>query len=163
MTLPLTANLSIIRGGENQAVFLAGYLATLNAPDFRSGALLVDGAANTAKLQDSFLNGGHYFCGRCAPVYAPIVLFPQVGLVPAGADAAGWQAAFDTLNQNLLEMLYVPAEGLAAGIPGLSGREKCGHYQQRTPTRRQRINLVATVQSDIVGALASIWPAADSR
>ena len=154
-----TANLSIIRGGENQVVFLAGYLATLNAPDFRSGALMVDGAVNTAQVQDSFLNGGHYFCGRCAPVFAPIVLFPQVGLVPAGADAAAWQAAFDALNQNLLETLYIPAEGLLPEFLAYLAGKNVGIISNAPPPAGSESMWLATVQSDIVGALASIWPA----
>ncbi len=154
-----TANLSIIRGGENQAVFLAGYLATLNAPDFRSGALVVDAAINTAQLQDSFLNGGHYFCGRCAPVFAPIVLFPQVGLVPPGADAAAWQAAFDALNQNMLETVYIPAEGLLPEFLGYLAGKNVGIISNAPPPTGSDSMWIATVQTDVAGALASIWPA----
>jgi len=152
-------NLSVIRPGENQALFLAGYLATLNAPDFRSGALLMDGAANTAQLQDSFLNGGRYFCGRCAPVFSPIVLFPQVGLVPAGADAAGWQAAFDTLNQNTIETVYVPAEGLLPEFLIYLAGKGVGVISNAPPPAGSETIWVATVQPDAVAALASIWPA----
>jgi len=153
------SNVSVIRTAENQALFLAGYLATLNAPDFRSGALLVDGAANTGPAQDSFLNGGRYFCGRCAPVFAPIVLFPQVGLVPAGADAAGWQTAFDSLNQNFIETVYVPAEGLLPDFVAYLAGKNVGVISNAPPPAGSETIWLATVQTDSVAALASIWPA----
>jgi hypothetical protein len=153
------SNLSVIRAAETQAAFLAGYIATLNAPDFRSGALLVDGTVNTAQTQDSFLNGGRYFCGRCAPVFAPIVLFPQVGLVPAGADAAGWQTAFDTLNQNFIETLYVPAEGLLPEFLTYLAGKNVGVISNAPPPASSKAIWIATVQSDLVAALAGIWPA----
>lgn len=153
------SNLSVIRTAENQAAFLAGYIATLNAPDFRSGALLVDGTANTAQTQDSFLNGGRYFCGRCAPVFAPIVIFPQVGFVPAGADAAGWQTAFDTLNQNFIEIVYIPVEGLLSEFLTYLAGKNVGVISNAPPPADSEAIWVATVQSDLVGALAGIWPA----
>lgn len=152
------ANLSVIRTADNQAVFLAGYLATLNAPDFRSGALFVDGAANSAHLQDSFLNGGRYFCGRCAPVYAPIVLFPQVGLVPANTDAAGWQTAFDALDQNNIEMLYLPAEGLLPDFLAYLTGKNVGVISSAPPPAGSEGMWVATVQTDALAAMAALWP-----
>ena len=152
------ANLSVIRTADNQVVFLAGYLATLNAPDFRSGALFVDGAANSAQLQDSFLNGGRYFCGRCAPVFAPIVLFPQVGVVPANADAAGWQAAFDTLNQNNIEMLYLPAEGLLPDFLAYLAGMNVKIISNAPPPAGSEGLWVATVQSDTLAAINALWP-----
>ncbi len=152
------ANLSVIRTADNQAVFLAGYLATLNAPDFRSGALFVDVVANSAQLQDSFLNGGRYFCGRCAPVFAPIVLFPQVGVVPANADAAGWQAAFDALNQNNIEMLYLPAEGLLPDFLAYLAGINVKVISNAPPPAGSEGLWVATVQSDTLAAITILWP-----
>lgn len=157
--LTTASNLSVIRTAENQALFLAGYLATLNAPDFRSAALLVEGAAKTDQFQDSFLNGGRYFCGRCAPVFAPIVIFPQVGLVPAGADAAAWQTAFDTLNQNFIESVFLPPEGLLPDFLAYLAGKNVGVLSSAPPPDGSESNWIATVQSDSAAALASIWPA----
>lgn len=152
------ANLSVIRMADNQAVFLAGYLATLNAPDFRSGALFVDDAANSALLQDSFINGGRYFCGRCAPVFAPIVLFPQVGVVPANTDATGWQTAFDALNQNNIEMLYLPAEGLLPDFLAYLSGKNVKIISNVPPPAGSEDLWVATVQSDTLAAITVLWP-----
>jgi len=153
-----TTNLSVLRTADNQAVFLAGYLATLNAPDFRSGALLVENDPRTAQFQDAFLNGGRYFCGRCSPVYVPIVPFPQVGLVPANADAAGWQAAFDTLNQSDLQMLFLPAEGLQADFLAYLGTLDVKVFSNSVPPANDPNVWAASVHMSPLSALQSIWP-----
>lgn len=151
-------NLSVIRTSTEQATFLAGYLATLNAPDFRSGALFVDGPETGSQQQDSFLNGGRYFCGRCSPVFAPIVAFPQVGLVPSGSDVSGWQAAFDALNQNRIEMLYLPAEGLQPEFLSYLLDKNIGILSSSPPPTGYESIWVATISSNPLFALESIWP-----
>lgn len=151
-------NLSVIRSDPNLMAFLAGYLATLNAPDFRSGGLFMDQGDHSARLQESFLNGGRYLCGRCSPVYAPIVAFPQVGLVPAGADAAGWQAAFDTLNQHRIEMLYVPAEGLQPAFLDYLMGQNVGLISNGAPPPGYESLWVASVMTDSLSALQELWP-----
>lgn len=153
-----STNLSVIHAADDQAAFLAGYLAILNAPDFRSGALLIDGAAQTPRLQETFVNGGRYFCGRCAPVYAPIVIFPQIGLVPANADAAAWQAAFDTLNKNNLEMLYLPPEGLLPDFLTYLSTKNIKVVSSAPPPDGSEGLWVASVHSDALAALQEIWP-----
>jgi len=156
--LPPAENLSVIRTSANQASFLAGYLATLNAPDFRSGALFVDGTETSSQQQDSFLNGGRYFCGRCSPVFAPIVAFPQVGLVPSGSDFSGWQAAFDALDQNRIEMIYLPAEGLAPEFLGYLSDKNIGILSNAPPPSGFESIWVATISSNPLSALQSMWP-----
>jgi hypothetical protein len=96
-------NLSVIRVDRAQLAFLGGYIAQMIAPDFRGGGLF---PAASPELADAFTNGGHYLCGRCVPVFAPVVFFPQA----AGADSTGWLAAYDELQKNRLETLYLSAE-----------------------------------------------------
>lgn len=156
--LPPAENLNVIRTSASQAAFLAGYLATLNAPDFRSGALFVDGTDTGSQRQESFLNGGRYFCGRCSPVFAPIVAFPQVGLVPPGSEVSGWQAAFDALNQNRIEMLYLPAEGLQPEFLSFLLDKNIGILSDSPPPSGFESIWVATITANPLSALQSIWP-----
>lgn len=153
-----SSNLSVIRTSPNQASFLAGYLATLNAPDFRSGALFMEGAAGSTEQQESFLNGGRYFCGRCSPAYAPIVAFPQVGVVPAGSDSTAWQAAFDLLNQNRIEMIYLPAEGLKPDFLSYLAVNNVAVISDAPPPPDFESTWIATITSSPLSALESIWP-----
>ena len=98
-------NLSVVRQLEVQRTFMAGYITTLIAPDWRAAGLLPDAPAD---LQDAFINGGRYWCGRCIPMYAPLVLFPLAGTQPAGTDAAGWQSTLQDLQKKCSKRCIFP-------------------------------------------------------
>jgi hypothetical protein len=80
-------------------------------------------------------------------------------LVPAGADAAAWQAAFDALNLNVIETLFVPSEGLLPELMAYLAGKNVGIISNAPPPAGSESMWVATVQSNVAGALASIWPA----
>jgi len=152
-----SSNVSVIQESKYDALFLAGYLAILNSPDFRAGALLMDDGSGNLQ-QQAFVNGGHYFCGRCSPVFAPIVAFPQVVLVPVGADAVGFQTAFDTLNQNRIEMLYLPAEALLSPFLDYLAAQGIGVISNAPPPGGYESLWVAMVSSDSFSAFERLWP-----
>ncbi len=154
---PTSANLSVVQTAGNQAAFLAGYLATLNSPDFRSGGLFVDDAAGK-QLEESYLNGGRYLCGRCSPVFTPLVPFPQTAVVPANSDAAAWQAAFDALNQNRIEMLYISGEGLTPELLGYLADKNVGILSDAPPPSGFESIWIATVSGNSLSALETLWP-----
>lgn len=150
-------NLSIIQESSDKVLFMAGYLSILNAPDFRAGALLVDNGSGNVQ-QQAFMNGGRYFCGRCSPVFGPIVTFPQVILVAAGSDAAGWQSAFDTLNQNRIEMVYIPAEAILPPFLDHLAAQGVGVISNAPPRIGYENLWVATVTSNPFSTFESLWP-----
>lgn len=154
---PTAANLSVIQSSTNQAAFLAGYLTILVAPDFRAGGLFVDDPAGR-EMQDSFLNGGRYLCGRCSPVFTPLVPFPQTGLVPADSGFDAWQSAFDALNQNRIEMLYISAEGLTPEFLSYLTEKNIGIVSDSPPPPGFESIWVATVTSNPLAALEALWP-----
>lgn len=155
--LPTAANLSVIQTSTNQAAFLAGYLATLNSPDFRSGGLFVDDAAGK-QLEESYLNGGRYLCGRCSPVFTPFVNFPLTSLVPVGSDTTAWQSAFDELNQNRIEVLYIAGEGLTPELLSYLADKNVGILSDAPPPSGFESIWIATVSSDPLSALEEFWP-----
>lgn len=152
---PLEANLSQIIIQPEAPAFLAGYIAALVAPDWRTGGLLVD---TPSTLQQAFLNGGRYHCGRCAPQYAPVVLFPVATALPKGSDpTAGWKA-FKELDVNLLEVLYIdPALSDAELLAQFAGQD-IGLIGGSTPSEDIRQKWIATVRTDSLSALKTLWP-----
>ncbi len=124
-TTPASRYISVIRPSRAQQAFIAGFIATLVASDFRSGALINQDDPFASQLEDSFKNGGRYLCGRCAPVYAPIVLFPQTATFSPSTDPQNRIAAFDALHQNRLETVYLSDPCLNPARP----------YSTRSPAR----------------------------
>lgn len=152
------ANLNIIRSRPENAIFIAGYISTLIAPDWRGAALLPSDGPLGEQAQAVFSNGGRFFCGRCAPAYAPVVLFPLSAVLPTGSPASAWQAAFDELNQKVVEVLYVSdaasSPELLASLSG-AGITLLG---SQLPAAELSSNWAVTVQVDGSALLETLWP-----
>ena len=104
---PPADNLTIIQSDIQQQAFIAGYLTTLIAFDWRAAGIYTAQETDSEIQQAAFSNGGAYLCGRCAPVYSPIVLFPLITVIPSASDAASWQPAIDSLLQNYPYVIYL--------------------------------------------------------
>lgn len=154
------ANLSVIDDQLAQRSFLLGYIATLVAPDFRSGALFMENDPDLALLEDTFLNGGRYLCGRCVPVYTPLVTFPETTTMPAGSDSAALQAAFDTFNQNRYQVLFVPAAAQQPDFLAYLANQNVVMLGLNTPPSDYLPYWVVTIQADIATPLATLLPQA---
>ena len=151
-------NLSIIRSQPENAIFIAGYISTLIAPDWRGGALLPSDGPLGGQAQSIFTNGGRFFCGRCAPSYAPIVLFPVSAVLPTGSPAAAWQAAFAELNQNVIEVLYVSDAAASPELLTALAETGITLLGSQPPSPDWNQNWAATVQVDASALLATLWP-----
>lgn len=148
-------NLTIIRNPAVQQAFIAGFIATLVAPDFRSGGLF---SGEDGISQEAYLNGGRYLCGRCIPVYAPVVLFPQVNTLNLDGGSLAWKEAFDTLNLNRIQVLFVPPQTLEAEFLEYLISLNIKLLGTQLPAEEYRSAWVATVAADLQGALDQAWP-----
>lgn len=147
-------NLTTITTDANAQTFAAGYIASIIAPDWRSGALLPD---TPAGLDDIFTRGVQYYCGRCAPYYAPVINFPVTAARSASASSSDWKAAFDKLDENVLETLYVsPAAVSQDLIETLVEKEIILVSAGALPDSASKV-WAAAVQPDVPAALKSIW------
>jgi len=151
-------NLSIIRSQPENGVFIAGYISTLIAPDWRGGALLPSDGPLGGQAQSVFTNGGRFFCGRCAPAYAPIVLFPVSAALPTGSPASAWQTAFTELNQNVIEVLYVSDAAVSPELLTALANMGITLLGSQPPSPEWSQNWAATVQVDASTLLETLWP-----
>jgi len=150
------SNLSVILQDPDRAAFVAGYVAAVISTDWRSAALLPD---SPASLQQAFLNGGSYWCGRCAPIHGPIVIFPLVSALPANSSLGAWQNALTQLKTNILETLYVdPTISSPDLLKLLAGQTMVLVGGQSPADDALRQHWAATVSSDILTPLNSLWP-----
>lgn len=101
------ANLSVVTAKPEDVAFMAGYLSTIIAYDWRSAALLTTDGPLGAGEADAFWNGGKYVCGKCNPVYPPMVDLPQISALPSNSDTASWLAAANQLIPNGVNVVYL--------------------------------------------------------
>lgn len=148
-------NLSLITQQPEQAAFVAGFIAAIVSEDWRSAGLLPD---TPASLQDAFLNGGRYFCGRCIPIHGPIVAFPLSAALPATSSLNDWQAAVVTLQTKTLETVYVDPTISSPDLLKLLAGQKLVLVGGQTPGADLLPQWAATVSSDLLAPLSALWP-----
>jgi len=148
------SNGTIIKENNDHVAFLAGYLSALLAPNFRVGALQV---SENAQYNQAFINGVYYYCGLCASVIYPLNTYPVVSQRPLNSPPADWQAAFNEINVNKVNVLFLPA-GTASPELGtfLSGAD-VAIIGDQSPLEEFHTRWVATITSDGLFALRDIW------
>lgn len=155
---PASPNVSVIRSSMANQAFIAGFITTLVAPDFRSGAMFRQDDPLVNQMEDAFKNGGRYLCGRCAPVFAPIVLFPQTTTFSPNSDPQGWVGAFDALQQNRLETIYLSDPALMQPVLlDQITRQNIAILSLLPAPEEYRNQWIATLQADWLTALEKAW------
>jgi hypothetical protein len=152
------ANLSTLLIRREEEAFLAGYISELVTEDWRAAGLLPDDASSGARVQEAFLNGGRYYCGRCVPLNPPVALFPLSAALSNGSDANAWKAAADELQKKVLDVVYVSAEASSPEVLSYLAGQKYRLVGSNPPPPDAASQWVATVRIDPVASLQSIWP-----
>lgn len=151
------ANLSIIRMRPEFQAFLAGYVVTVIAADWRGGGLLPSDTQLGPLLMDAFANGGHYFCGTCNTYYAPFAKFPVSAFLPAGSGLPAWQSTADQLLQNVVYTMYVAPEISSRELLYYLGSKGLILVGSQTPPG-EVLNLWAvTVRLDGIAPIRTLW------
>ena len=151
-----TQNLDVIQQSSVNEAFIAGYLTTIIADDIRSVGLLASNADNAANLENAFLNGGYYYCGRCASVLGPVANFPFAISRPTDSDSNAWISAFDEMNQNRINTLYIPQAALTDTLLGYLASQNVVLVSSAKPPEEYQYLFAAIIQSDIQTDLNSI-------
>jgi hypothetical protein len=147
-------NGTIILKDESHVAFLSGYLSALLAPNFRVGALLV--TENSANNQ-AFINGVGYFCGQCASVVYPLNKYPLVSQQPENSPPANWQAAFNEINANKINVLYLPSAVVSPELGTYLSAVDVTVIGDQTPPEELRSRWIASISSDGLSPLREIW------
>jgi basic membrane lipoprotein Med (substrate-binding protein (PBP1-ABC) superfamily) len=151
------ANLSTVSARQEDLYFMAGYLSTLIADDWRSAGLVVSDGPLGASAAEAFYNGGKYVCGKCNPSYPPVVDLPQVRSLAANAAPADWLAAANEMLQSGVRVMFVDTPAAAPEV--INAVTSMGAYLVgfTPPVAGDGVsNWAATVTSDASGALQQV-------
>ena len=147
-------NVTIIRQRDDQAAFMAGYLASIMAPNYRTGALL---SAENPAFNQAFINGVYYFCGLCRAAVAPFSAYPQVSVLPADSGAFEWQNAFNEINIQKVNVLFVAPEAATPEVLAYLTGMDVALVGLQPPAEEGRPRWAATLSSDVLSPLRDIW------
>ena len=148
------ANGTIIRKNKDHVAFISGYLSALVAPNFRAGGLLL---AEEPGFNQAFANGVSYFCGICAAVVYPLNTYPVIAQQPTASPPANWQAAFNEININKVNVLFLPGEAASAEMGAFLAGMDVAVIGNQPPTEEIKSRWVATISSDGLTPLRNIW------
>ena len=151
-------NLTIIRPRPSHQAFIAGYTTILAATDWRSAAILPSDEPDGLTIWEAFLNGAHYFCGRCNSIYSPIVSFPLTATLPSNSDITAWQAAVDEMQFSYIYAIYVAPEIASPDLLYSLASEGIILVGGQTPPDEVRPLYAATVRYDAPSTLRELWP-----
>lgn len=149
------SNVTIIRVEQNDIAFLSGYIAAILAPNYRAGALL---AAENIEFNQAFLNGVHYYCGICAASIYPLNKYPVYSQQPASSTPEAWLAAFEEINLNKVNVLFVPQEAASAQLLSYLSAQDVALIGIQAPSVEGQSRWAATINVDKVTPLREIWP-----
>ncbi len=105
-------NSLFIQASKAKQIFIAGFLAALITDDWRVGGLLPDEQLKNTAASTVFKNGVLYLCGRCTPVYGPIVNFPVTAILSSPEDTERTMQAFGEISSNRLNSVFIPGNYL---------------------------------------------------
>lgn len=157
-------NLSVIQFNRLHQTFVAGYVSVLAAPDWRLGGLLPwDDAETGTLLQEAFVNGAAYYCGRCASVYMPVTLFPVISSLSSDSNSDDWLNAYTTLNQSyIVYVVYLSSEASSDELILALDEQNRVMIGAETPPEGVQDRWAATVSMDVMGTIQIVLPEAFS-
>lgn len=153
-------NVSTIGGaGDNPDLpaFLAGYITTMLATDFRTGMVGEKDSSSSDIAAQAFANGREFYCGLCNPVSPPWYEYPIVVDMPADVREGEVNAYADALNDRQVLAAYIyPTVQKPSQLSYLSslGILMIG---ENPPPEDARANWIATIQPDWIAAVQSAW------
>ena len=154
--LASSPNLSIITSPQEDLYFMAGYLATLTAYDWRSAGLLLSDSSLGAGATDAFVNGGKYMCGKCNPSYPPLVDLPQVASLPASSSSADWLAAVNGMLPYGVNVMYVDPSAATPEVLSALSNAGVTLVGLTPPPSGVESNWGGSLTSDASGALQQV-------
>ncbi|HEX9011981.1 MAG TPA: hypothetical protein VF813_00645 [Anaerolineaceae bacterium] len=151
-------NLTLVVSHREQEAFLAGYVAELVTGDWRAAGLLASDTPLGGALQDAFLDGGRYYCGRCVPLNPPVAFFPLAASLPANSSPDQWKAAVDEMQKKILDVVYVSPEASSPDLLNYLAGQKVRILGGQPPSPEAQGNWIATLRIDTAASLRSLWP-----
>jgi len=103
---------SFVQYSGGDQFFIAGTLAAIISDDWRIAGLFPDETSHETSIAQVFKNGVLYICGRCTPVYGPIVSFPVTASLSEAESQEITLSAYKNLAANRINTIYIPSNYL---------------------------------------------------
>lgn len=156
-------NLSTI-GGNDRAIdkqaFLAGYIAAMIAPEWRTGVLSQRDTPEGEAARWAFVYGYRYFCGYCrSPNFTqPRYEYPIMVRIPTDASPNEFLGYAAALLDYLVKAAYLYPDVATPEVAVYLAQYRVRLIGQEIPTEEVRANWVVSIQPNLLPAIERIFP-----
>lgn len=156
-------NLSLIGGSGNpvdKQAFLAGYIAAMVAPEWRTGILSQKDTPGGETARAAFKNGYHYFCGYCrSPNFTqPAYPYPIAVRIPTDALEGEYIGYADVLLDYMVRAAYIYPQVATPEVLTYLAQYGVKLVGQSLPGEDVRPYWIASIQPNVIPAIESIFP-----
>jgi hypothetical protein len=159
------ANLSTLGASgvlADQQGFLAGYIAGMVAPEWRTGILSQKDTPGGEAARTGFENGYHFYCGDCFnPNFNQPFShgkYPVVVRIPTDVPQSAYDGHADLLIQNFVKVAFVYPAVATPELLSYMAQSNLNLIGQALPSEDIRSNWIASIQPDLFSALQGIFP-----
>ena len=146
----------------DQQAFLAGYIAGMVAPEWRTGVLYQKETPGGDAAHTAFENGYHFYCGDCFnPNFAQPFshgLYPVPVGIPTDAPESNYTGYADILIRNFVKVAYVYPAVATPELLSYLAQNDVLLVGQALPGEDVRPSWIASIQPDLISALQNIFP-----
>lgn len=153
------SNLSTVSARPEDVYFMAGYLSTLIANDWRSAGLFAGNTPLAPGASQAFINGGRYVCGKCNPSYPPVVDLPQVTTLPADSPAAYWLSSANDMLLYGVNVMFLDSAAATPEVLSTLAADNVSLIGITAPPAGYESIWAATLTSDASAALQQVLEA----
>ena len=162
--LPAASNLSTIGANGvpvDQQAFLAGYIAGMVAPEWKTGILYQKDTTGGETARNAFVNGFTFYCGTCRnPLFPqPAGIYPVLVGIPTDAEEGEYTAYADLLRRNVVKVVYVYPEIATPELVDYITQSSDMLAIGETPPADEnaRAQWVVSIQPDIIASIKNIF------
>lgn len=155
------ANLTII-GATDQAVeqqaFLAGYIAAMLSPDYRTGILTLADDVQGLAAEIAFMNGRTFYCGLCLASFPPWYDYPLHIEIPADTAEEQYPAYARAFHNYQAEVVYVYPPLATPDVLETLAQYDIKILGESLTLEDVRDHWVASIQPDVLAAIQQAFP-----
>jgi len=161
--LPAGPNLSTVGATGvpiDQQAFLAGYIAGLVAPEWKTGVLYQKDTPEGDKTRDAFVNGFVFYCGTCRnPLFSqPAGIYPVSVGIPTDAKPGEYPAYADLLWHNAVKVAFVSPAIATPDLVNYMADNELLIIGETLPGEAVSSHWIASIQPDVNSDIQKIFP-----
>jgi hypothetical protein len=145
----------------DQQAFLAGYIAGMVAPEWKTGILYQKDTPGGETARNAFINGFTFYCGTCRNDYfsPPVGVYPILIGIPADAPVGDYPGHTVYFRSNNVKVVYIYPEITNPGILDYITQNTDMLVIGETPPddENSRTKWIVSIRPDLIASIKNIF------